>query len=160
MLKNQIYILLILLGTISAQEGEVVIEKNAPLVCAISGQTADSTVHFDYNDKRYFFCCAGCLESFKKDPATHAVKFENTRGTAPDSVDVAEKRTYEVFGMDCPGCHGGLEKLVKKIPGVVTAKANWRTKTIIVSIADRKAVTDEQIFKAIKKANFTPGERK
>ena len=26
----------------------------------------------DYKGKRYFFCCAGCPESFKKDPAKYA----------------------------------------------------------------------------------------
>ena len=26
----------------------------------------------DYKGKRYFFCCAGCPEAFKKDPAKYA----------------------------------------------------------------------------------------
>jgi copper chaperone CopZ len=37
---------------------------------------------------------------------------------------------YEVFGMDCPGCQGGLEKLVKKIPAIQQAEANWQKKQL------------------------------
>jgi len=29
-------------------------------------------MYADYNGKRYFFCCAGCPEAFKKDPAKYA----------------------------------------------------------------------------------------
>jgi hypothetical protein len=41
-------------------------------------------------------------------------------------------RTYEVFGMDCPGCHGGLEKLVEKIPAFRDARANWEKQRLVV----------------------------
>ena len=40
--------------------------------------------------------------------------------TGSDFADLiaegSEIMIYEVFGMDCPGCHGGLENLVNKIP--------------------------------------------
>jgi hypothetical protein len=39
------------------------------------------------------------------------------QSTTALSEDGSEIRVYEVFGMNCPGCHGGLEKLVKKIRG-------------------------------------------
>ena len=45
-----------------------------------------------------------------------------------------EVRIYEVFGMDCPGCHGGLEKLVLRIPGVEAADANWEQKQLTVTV--------------------------
>ena len=51
-------------------------------------------------------------------------------GTAEGS----ETRVYEVFGMDCPGCHGGLEKLVKKLPAIEQAEANWEKKQLVVSV--------------------------
>ncbi len=35
------------------------------------------------------------------------------RSGAPGlTTEGIEVRVYEVFGMNCPGCHGGLEKLV------------------------------------------------
>ncbi|MCO4795652.1 MAG: heavy-metal-associated domain-containing protein [Bacteriovoracaceae bacterium] len=68
-------------------------------------------------------------------------------------------RTYEVFGMDCPGCHGGIEKLVKEVPNVVDAKANWDEKKITIVIKKEATIEDKTIFEAIKRANFTPGKR-
>jgi copper chaperone CopZ len=69
-----------------------------------------------------------------------------------------EIRIYEVFGMDCPGCHVGVEKLVNRIEGVVASQANWTTKQIAVKVRLANNVTDEDIFEAINNANFTPGK--
>ena len=83
---------------------------------------------------------------------------------SPDSSAIADSaltvnRVYEVFGMDCPGCHGAVEKLVKKIPGVTDAKANWEEQKITIATEPGSDVNDEVIFDAIKRANFTPGAR-
>jgi len=78
---------------------------------------------------------------------------------ALDSTEKIEIRIYEVFGMDCPGCHGGVEKLVDKIPGVLDSEANWKKKQIVVRIRRGEEVSDETIFDAIRRANFTPGKR-
>jgi copper chaperone CopZ len=76
-----------------------------------------------------------------------------------DNTEKIEIRIYEVFGMDCPGCHGGVEKLVNKIPGVLDSKANWKKKQIVVRIWRGEEASDEAIFDAIRRANFTPGKR-
>jgi copper chaperone CopZ len=73
--------------------------------------------------------------------------------------DGNELRVYEVFGMDCPGCHGGLENLIDKIPGVIASQANWKKQELQVVIESDSAVTDQLINDAIRKANFTPGKR-
>ena len=85
----------------------------------------------------------------------------NTAGqsSAVDSVEASETRVYEVFGMDCPGCHGGVEKLVKKIPGVQFSQANWIQKRLVVTADPKVKLKDEDIYDAIKRANFTPGKR-
>lgn len=70
-----------------------------------------------------------------------------------------EIRIYEVFGMDCPGCHGGLEKLVNKVPGVLESQANWKKQQLAVRVEEGSQLTDDEIFEAVRKANFTPGER-
>jgi len=78
----------------------------------------------------------------------------------PDSdPQVGELIEYEVFGMDCPGCHGGLEKLAKQIPGVRSAKASWEDQKLELGVAEGFAVTDAQVIDAINRANFTAGER-
>lgn len=83
----------------------------------------------------------------------------STNGGATEARDQgAETRVYEVFGMDCPGCHGGLEKLVKKIPAVQQAEANWKKKQLAVTVRPGAELNDEDIYDAIKRANFTPGK--
>lgn len=73
--------------------------------------------------------------------------------------DGDEIRIYEVLGMDCPGCHGGLENLINKIPGVKGSEANWEKQQLRVVIDLNAEVSDQAIFEAIKQANFTPGKR-
>ncbi len=75
------------------------------------------------------------------------------------SAKDSETRVYEVFGMDCPGCHGGLEKLVKKIPAIQQAEANWKKKQLVVSVQPGAELSDEDIYDAIRRANFTAGKR-
>jgi copper chaperone CopZ len=75
-----------------------------------------------------------------------------------DSLD-SQVRIYELFGMDCPGCHGGIEKLANKIPGVIKSEANWEKHELKIWVDPAKAVKDEAIFDAIERANFTPGDR-
>lgn len=66
---------------------------------------------------------------------------------------------YEVFGMDCPGCQGGVEKLVKKIPAVQDAKADWQKKEIVITVRPESVLDDKDVLDAIRRANFTPGKR-
>ncbi len=76
-----------------------------------------------------------------------------------ESMEESETRVYEVFGMNCPGCHGGLEKLVKKISSVQEAEANWQKKQLVVMARPELELSDEDIYEAIRRANFTPGKR-
>ena len=78
---------------------------------------------------------------------------------AVESMEESETRVYEVFGMDCPGCHGGLEKLVKKIPAVQEAEANWLKKQVVITVRPGTELNDEDIYDAIRRANFTPGKQ-
>ena len=71
----------------------------------------------------------------------------------------SEIRVYEVFGMDCPACASGLNKLVVKIPSVGKSEADWKGKKLKVTVKSGDDLQDEDIFDAINKANFTPGKR-
>lgn len=70
-----------------------------------------------------------------------------------------EIRVYEVFGMDCPGCHGGLEKLVRKVPGIQQVEANWKEKKLVITVKPGVELNEEEVFDAIERANFTVGKR-
>jgi copper chaperone CopZ len=91
------------------------------------------------------FCGVGC-NSAEKDLVT-------------EPMEESAIRAYEVFGMNCPGCHGGLEKLVKKISSVKEAKANWQKKQLVVTMRPQAELNDDDIYDAIRRANFTPGKR-
>jgi copper chaperone CopZ len=77
----------------------------------------------------------------------------------PDMPEGIEVRVYEVFGMDCPGCHGGVEKLVDEIPAVEKSEANWKEKQLTVVVKPGSDLKDEDVLDAIVRANLTPGER-
>ena len=81
------------------------------------------------------------------------------KGLTVESMEASEARVYEVFGMNCPGCHGGLEKLVNKIPAVQESEANWMKKQLTVAVQPGAELNDEDIYDAIRRANFTPGNR-
>lgn len=76
-----------------------------------------------------------------------------------DSVKQGKVIYYEVFGMDCPGCQSALEKQVNKIEGVAGSKASFKEKQVVIELKPDARVSDEEIEKRIKKANFTPGEK-
>jgi YHS domain-containing protein len=46
-------------------------------------------MYTDYKGKRYFFCCAGCSPTFKKEPATYAKKAESI--PTPKATPVKKK---------------------------------------------------------------------
>ncbi len=96
------------------------------------------------------FCGAGCNSEEQYRPK---------QGLAIESMEKSGTRVYEVFGMDCPGCHGGLEKLVKKISTVQKSEANWQKKQLVVTVRPGNELNDEDIYDAIRRANFTPGKR-
>lgn len=74
----------------------------------------------------------------------------------PGSATV--QTTYEILGMDCPGCHGGLEKNLKKIPGVTSASANWKKQTVTITTEGERQIDLSEIRKAVEQSNFTFGK--
>jgi len=80
--------------------------------------------------------------------------------TVPEDASADyETRIYEVFGMDCPGCESGLGNLIDKIEAVHSSEASWKEKRLIVRIRSGQTLNDEDVFKAIRDANFTGGRR-
>lgn len=123
--------------------------------CPVMGGEIDSTVYSDYNGSRVYFCCPGCIYTFEKNPQKYDASAKQSKGEITDSTSL---HRYEVFGMDCPGCHGGVEKLVKAVLGVEDARANYLKKEIVVTAAAGQSIDKQAVFEAIRKANFTPGK--
>ena len=94
------------------------------------------------------------------------INVELLAGENPNQIVQLKKDTlntntvcYEVFGMDCPGCQSALEKQIKKIDGVVEAKASYKEKEVLIILKPDAEVKEEEILSRIKKANFTPGKK-
>ena len=46
-------------------------------VCPVMGNEINKEVYADYNGKRVYFCCQGCLSTFKKNPEKYMKKLED-----------------------------------------------------------------------------------
>ena len=96
---------------------------------------------------------AGCSKSVQK------VQSEPISSGQGEQKPEYVKKVYVVLGMDCPGCHSGLEKLVKQLPAVKKAVANWEKKQLTIYVHPNHKLDDKEVHNAIEKANFTPGKK-
>jgi YHS domain-containing protein len=48
----------------------------AQATCPVLGGAIDKSVYADYKGKRIYFCCAGCISDFNKDPEGYIKKLE------------------------------------------------------------------------------------
>ena len=59
------------------------------VTCPVMGGSIDKSVHADYKGKRVYFCCSGCIDTFKKDPEKYIKKMESQ---GVDLEKAAEKK--------------------------------------------------------------------
>jgi len=71
------------------------------------------------------------------------------------SKSIGDTLSFTVYGMDCPGCEGGLEKQVNKIPSVQSSKANWVKQELKLVVKPDSTLNIAELEKRVKKANFT-----
>jgi YHS domain-containing protein len=50
--------------------------------CPVMNGNVDTKFYADYQGKRIYFCCSGCIEEFKKDPEKYLKKME-AEGVTP-----------------------------------------------------------------------------
>ncbi|MFC1585159.1 cation transporter [Fibrobacterota bacterium] len=146
------------------------------IICPVSGEPANKEVFFDFKGNeefpasRVYFCCKHCISAFQENPAKHFKnknkkclhhQHEDHKGekVGTTSAETGTILVFEVFGMDCPGCHGGLNKLIENISGVKKSEANWKMQVVKISLQEGASVKNESILQAIRDANFTPGKR-
>lgn len=84
------------------------------------------------------------------------------RGPAPGSASVVPGRSrdtvrFEVSGMHCAGCSGGLRSELLRVPGVYSAKVDHRSGKAVV-VCDLKRVESSALVKAIEEAGYTARE--
>lgn len=73
------------IALLAATLGFLVFGWNMPRIVAAESQTScpvmggkiDEKIFTDYQGKRVYFCCSGCLEEFKKDPDKYLKKLDD-----------------------------------------------------------------------------------
>lgn len=54
-------------------------------VCPVLGGKVNKAIYADYQGKRIYFCCSGCIEQFKNNPEKYLKKLEE-QGITPDQT--------------------------------------------------------------------------
>lgn len=65
-----------------------------------------------------------------------------------------KKEKIRVFGMTCTSCEGRIEREIKKISGVVNAKANYETESLAVDF-EEDVVNLSMLKEGVKKAGYS-----
>jgi copper chaperone CopZ len=61
---------------------------------------------------------------------------------------------FAVEGMTCGGCENSIESKVSKVPGVASAKADHKAKSLVVEAAPGATVDPEAVKKAVQDAGY------
>jgi YHS domain-containing protein len=59
-----------------------IVQADAQTKCPVLGGKINEKVFVDYQGKRIYFCCAACIDEFKKDPEKYLKKMEE-QGVTP-----------------------------------------------------------------------------
>jgi YHS domain-containing protein len=71
------------LGMLAFGLGLTGIAQAAPqTLCPVLGNKIDKNVFVDYHGERIYFCCSGCINEFKKNPAKYLEKMKS-EGVTP-----------------------------------------------------------------------------
>jgi len=73
----------LLVGTACAKPQEI---------CPVMGGKVNKSLYADHNGKRVYFCCAGCIAPFNKEPEKYIQQLE-AEGVELDKVPVATDKT-------------------------------------------------------------------
>ena len=67
-------------------------------ICPVSGEPIDKDVSYVYEAKRYYFCCAMCIDEFKKNPEEYIKKVEEELSKSKEKTPVKIKEDgYERY---------------------------------------------------------------
>jgi YHS domain-containing protein len=90
-------------GTVGT--GETAVQLKPQTTCPVMGGAIDKKVYTDYKGKRIYFCCPGCIATFKKDPEKY-LKVLSDKG---ESVEVIKKLKPQTL---CPVMGEKIDKTV------------------------------------------------
>jgi YHS domain-containing protein len=111
-------------------------KKHPQTACPVSGAPIQKDIYTDYDGRRIYFCCKGCIDAFKQDPERYVKKMEAEgvvlekapvpQTTCPVSGKKIDRTVYTDYNgkriyFCCPDCIAAFkkspEKYVKKMEG-------------------------------------------
>jgi YHS domain-containing protein len=75
-----------------SETGKAAVQTECPIM---DGMKINKSVYVDYEGKRVYFCCAGCPNMFKKDPAKHMKKLKDQGVALEDAPAGAASPAHE-----------------------------------------------------------------
>jgi len=92
--------------------------------CPVMGNKINQEIYTDYDGKRIYFCCSGCIDTFKKDPEKYMEKMKDDGVTLesvpcpvsgkPSSQEVFTVHKVEKVYFCCPNCKEKFQKNPEK----------------------------------------------
>jgi YHS domain-containing protein len=115
-----IAILFLLPGIVFSAEKEL----KPQTTCPVLGDKIDKNVYLDYEGQRIYFCCAGCKDTFLKDPEKYfkkieddGVLLESVQKKCPVMGDKIDKKEYiDYKGRRVYFCCAGCKEKFNKEP--------------------------------------------
>lgn len=101
-------IMLLTMGSVSAETD--VVKPKPQATCPIMAGKINKEIYTDYEGKRVYFCCKGCIAVFQKDPAKYIKKLEDEGVSLKDVPNVGHKKESRQDtdkGHDKHSAHGG-----------------------------------------------------
>ena len=62
---------------VAEKQSDTASAEKPQTICPIMGGKINKALFADHDGKRVYFCCAGCQEPFKKDPAKYIKQMED-----------------------------------------------------------------------------------
>ena len=62
---------------------------NPQSLCPVEGGKINKSIYTDYQGKRIYFCCSGCIDEFKKNPDKYLKQMEE-QGVTPEKAPGAK----------------------------------------------------------------------
>jgi len=84
--RKTMLVLAVLLGLVfvgSTLAADNPAKGNPQVNCPVMGAKIDKNVYTDYQGKRIYFCCTGCVDDFKKNPDKYLKQMEE-QGITPE----------------------------------------------------------------------------
>jgi YHS domain-containing protein len=89
-------------SVVSAQTGKPA-QLTPQTICPVMGGKISKNVYADFEGKRVYFCCKGCIPEFNRDPAKYMKKLEEMR-QVPEALPALKPQTT------CPVMGGPIDK--------------------------------------------------